>query len=117
MSRLPICPRSAFMATRIFVTRAEIQKALWGEETFVEFDQGINYCIKEIRDALGDSADTPRYVQTVPRVGYRFVPPPRRASRETELAYEPARGWGPVEGQCWKVAVDPFPAGRTCRLG
>jgi WD40 repeat protein/DNA-binding winged helix-turn-helix (wHTH) protein len=57
------------------VTRAEIQKSLWDEETFVEFDQSINYCIKEIRDALGDHAEMPRFVQTVPRVGYRFIAP------------------------------------------
>jgi DNA-binding winged helix-turn-helix (wHTH) protein len=55
------------------VTRAEIQNALWGEDTFVDFEHGINFCIRQIRDALGDSAEKPRYVETVPRVGYRFV--------------------------------------------
>ncbi len=55
------------------VTRAEIQKALWGEDTFVDFEHGINFSIKQIRDALGDDADKPRYIETVPRVGYRFV--------------------------------------------
>jgi DNA-binding winged helix-turn-helix (wHTH) protein len=55
------------------VTRGEIQRALWGEDTFVDFEHGINFCVKQIRDALGDDAEKPRYIETVPRVGYRFV--------------------------------------------
>jgi Tol biopolymer transport system component/DNA-binding winged helix-turn-helix (wHTH) protein len=55
------------------VTREEIQQALWSDETFVDFDQGINFCIKRIREALGDDAETPRFVETVPRRGYRFI--------------------------------------------
>ena len=55
------------------VTREEIQKELWSDDTFVDFEHGINYCIKEIRTALGDGADRPRFVQTVPRRGYRFI--------------------------------------------
>jgi WD40 repeat protein/DNA-binding winged helix-turn-helix (wHTH) protein len=55
------------------VARGEIQKALWGEDTFVDFEHGINFSIKQIRDALGDDAEKPRYIETVPRVGYRFV--------------------------------------------
>ena len=55
------------------VTREEIQKELWSDDTFVDFEHGINYCIKEIRTALGDDADNSRFVQTVPRRGYRFI--------------------------------------------
>jgi serine/threonine-protein kinase len=55
------------------VTRAEIQKALWGDDTFIDFEHGINFSIKQIRDVLGDTADKPRFVDTVPRVGYRFI--------------------------------------------
>ncbi len=55
------------------VTRGEIQKTLWGDDTFVDFEHGINFSIKQIREALGDSAEKPRYIETVPRVGYRFV--------------------------------------------
>jgi len=55
------------------VTRAEIQKLLWGEDTFVDFEHGINFSIRQIRDALGDDSEKPRYIETVPRVGYRFV--------------------------------------------
>ena len=57
------------------VTREELQKALWPADTFVEFDQGLNTAIKKIRLALGDSADNPRFVETVPRKGYRFIAP------------------------------------------
>jgi DNA-binding winged helix-turn-helix (wHTH) protein/tetratricopeptide (TPR) repeat protein len=57
------------------VSREEIQQTLWGEETYVDFEQGMNHCVKQIRNALSDSADTPLYVETVPRRGYRFLAP------------------------------------------
>jgi TolB-like protein/DNA-binding winged helix-turn-helix (wHTH) protein/Flp pilus assembly protein TadD len=55
------------------VTREDLQEELWGQETFVDFEHGINLCIREIRAALGDDAATPRYVETLPRHGYRFI--------------------------------------------
>jgi DNA-binding winged helix-turn-helix (wHTH) protein/TolB-like protein len=55
------------------VTRAELQQQVWGSETFVDFEHGLNYCIAQIRTALGDSASAPRFVETLPRRGYRFV--------------------------------------------
>ena len=55
------------------VTRDEIRAAVWGQDTYVNFDQGLNFCIKEIRAALGDDADEPRFVETLPRRGYRFI--------------------------------------------
>jgi TolB-like protein/Flp pilus assembly protein TadD len=55
------------------VTRDEIQKQVWAGETFVDFDQGLNYCIRQIRAALCDDAEAPRFIETVPRRGYRFV--------------------------------------------
>lgn len=57
------------------VSRDEIQQTLWGGETYVDFEQGMNHCVKQIRNALSDSADTPLYVETVPRRGYRFLAP------------------------------------------
>ena len=57
------------------VTREEIRDAVWGASTFVAFDQGLNFCVKQIRGALGDQADAPRYLETLPRRGYRFVAP------------------------------------------
>jgi TolB-like protein/DNA-binding winged helix-turn-helix (wHTH) protein len=55
------------------VTRDDIQLALWGRDTHVDFEQGVNHCIKELRAALGDAAESPRYIETVPRRGYRFI--------------------------------------------
>ncbi len=55
------------------VTRDEIRREVWGRDTFVDFDQSLNFCVKQIRIALGDQADTPRYVETLPRRGYRFM--------------------------------------------
>ena len=57
------------------VTYDEIRAELWGEDTFVEFDQAVHYAVRQIREALGDSADQPLYVETVPRRGYRFIAP------------------------------------------
>ncbi len=57
------------------VTREEIQHCLWRDNTFVDFERGINFCINQIRTALGDDADKPRYVETLPRRGYRFIAP------------------------------------------
>jgi len=57
------------------VTREQIQFQVWGEETYVDFEQGMNHCIKQIRNALSDAADTPRYIETLPRRGYRFIAP------------------------------------------
>ena len=67
----------AYLASRPgrVVSRDELQAAVWGGDTFVDFDQGLNYCIKEIRAALSDSAETPLYVETLPRRGYRFIAP------------------------------------------
>jgi DNA-binding winged helix-turn-helix (wHTH) protein len=57
------------------VTRDEIRAALWTGDTFVDFDQGVNFAIKQIRDALGEDAERPVYIETVPRRGYRFLAP------------------------------------------
>jgi len=57
------------------VTREELRRELWGQQTFVDFEQGLNYCIRQIRAVLGDEALTPRYVETVPRRGYCFIAP------------------------------------------
>jgi len=54
-------------------TRQEIQHEIWGGETFVDFDQGLNAAIRQIRAALCDDAETPRYIETLPKRGYRFI--------------------------------------------
>ncbi len=57
------------------VTREEIRQELWPEGTFVDFDQAVNFSIKQIRDVLGDAAERPLYLETVPRRGHRFIAP------------------------------------------
>jgi TolB-like protein/DNA-binding winged helix-turn-helix (wHTH) protein/Flp pilus assembly protein TadD len=60
------------------VTRDELRQRLWTADTFVDFDHGLNAAMNRLRDALGDSADNPRFVQTLPRRGYRFIAPVER---------------------------------------
>jgi DNA-binding winged helix-turn-helix (wHTH) protein/Tol biopolymer transport system component len=55
------------------VTREEIRRRLWTEDTFVDFDHSLNTAVKKLRQALGDEADSPRYVETLPKRGYRFI--------------------------------------------
>src|SRR5215204_5838486 len=57
------------------VTREELRQRLWSAETFVDFDQGLNAAVRRLRDTLGDSADVPRFIETLPRRGYRFIAP------------------------------------------
>jgi TolB-like protein/DNA-binding winged helix-turn-helix (wHTH) protein len=59
----------------LVVTREELKERLWPGNTFVEFDDGLNTAIKKLRAALSDSVENPRFVETVPRIGYRFVAP------------------------------------------
>lgn len=57
------------------VTREELRSRLWAADTFVDFDHGLHAAVNRLRDALGDSADNPRFVETIPRKGYRFIAP------------------------------------------
>ena len=57
------------------VTREEIQTSLWTNDTFVDFEQGVNFAVKQVREALGDRAENSIYVETVPKRGYRFLAP------------------------------------------
>jgi DNA-binding winged helix-turn-helix (wHTH) protein len=82
------------------VSRKEIQTQIWPDDTFVDFEQGLNYCIRQIRTALGDSSGAPRFIETLPRRGYRFV-----------AAVQPLAEWRPVP-----LAVLPFkPIHSECR--
>jgi len=66
------------------VTREELRSQLWSEDTFVDFDHGLNAAIKRLRDALGDTADNPRFVETLSRRGYRFVAPVQAKTNEAK---------------------------------
>jgi len=87
------------------LTREEIQREVWPDGTFVDFEQALNFCIRQIRSALGDQANTPRFIETLPRRGYRFmapveaIGPPAPSDAPAPLAASPA-----------VAAVQPFPA-------
>src|ERR1700689_5088026 len=68
------------------VTRDEIKSRLWPNDTVVDFDQSINATIKALRRALGDSADKPRYIETLARRGYRLMPPIEYLESAPEIA-------------------------------
>ena len=73
------------------VTREEIRQELWPEGTFVDFDQAVNFAIKQIRETLRDAAERPLYLETVPRRGYRFIAPVTNG-RDTNPPSEPSSG-------------------------
>ena len=71
------------------VTRDELHARLWSSNTFVDFDHGLNAAVKRLRDALGDSADSPRFVETLARRGYRFLAPVEFSATETPTLRAP----------------------------
>src|SRR5262245_35173665 len=71
------------------VTREELKKRIWPSDTFVDFDHGINNAIKRLREALADTTETPRYVETLARRGYRFLHPLGTAITGASIAVLP----------------------------
>jgi TolB-like protein/DNA-binding winged helix-turn-helix (wHTH) protein/tetratricopeptide (TPR) repeat protein len=73
------------------VTREEIRNHVWGDSTFVDYDSGVDYCVNRLRSVLGDKVRSPRYIETIPRCGYRFIAPvvPLRPFTEPILAVLP----------------------------
>src|SRR5262245_46458144 len=72
------------------VTREELRAQLWPEDTFVDFDHGLNNAVNRIREVLGDSAASPRYIETIPRRGYRFIANVQLADRPELSTDSPA---------------------------
>ncbi len=88
------------------VTREEIQRALWPQDTFVDFDHGLNTAIRRLRDALSDSADNPKWIETLPRRGYRFLGQVEQAIAEPATTTAPAI----VPGGCTNPIPPATPA-------
>ena len=94
------------------VTREELKQTLWPGDTFVDFDDGLNTAVKKIRDLLGDSAERPRYIETIPRRGYRFLAPvgfsfPHKTAAVAPSA-KPSLVSPPVEAAPWqRKAIRP----------
>ena len=78
------------------VTRDEMRAHLWAADTHVDFDRGLAYCIGQLRAALGDTADNPRFVQTLPRRGFRFIAPVEKPSQPAAETIVPVDVPGPV---------------------
>jgi TolB-like protein/DNA-binding winged helix-turn-helix (wHTH) protein/Flp pilus assembly protein TadD len=86
------------------VSRDEIRRALWDNETFVDFDRSINVSVNQIRGALGDDPQSPRYIETLPRKGYRFIAPVTEAGddrAEVEPAADPGLISRPAPARRW----------------
>ena len=66
------------------VSREELRQSLWAADTFVDFEHGLNTAVNKVREALRDSANNPRFIETLPRRGYRFIIPKKR-----KLSYLP----------------------------
>jgi DNA-binding winged helix-turn-helix (wHTH) protein/tetratricopeptide (TPR) repeat protein len=97
------------------VSREEVRRRLWPQNTFVEFDNSLGVAVRKIRDALGDNADAPCYVETVPRRGYRFLAPVATA-RESHDAVLPITA-EPVRSPLSSLSVEkrPIISGRRIR--
>src|SRR5260370_10270286 len=78
------------------VTRDELRRSLWSAETFVDFEHSLNSAIKKLREALGDSAENPHYIETLPRLGYRFIAPVRSGDPEATVEPEPQPASAPA---------------------
>jgi TolB-like protein/Tfp pilus assembly protein PilF len=84
------------------VTRQQIQHAIWGQDTFVDFEQNLNFCIRQIRITLTDLPERPRFIETLPRIGYRFIglaervddPAPKRALDRIRIGILPIEDMG-----------------------
>ncbi len=84
------------------VSREELRQAVWGADTFVDFERGLNFCISQVRSALKDDSTEPRFIRTVPKQGYQFIAPIERLSDGAPQAEPPS---APVENSGRKTAA------------
>jgi DNA-binding winged helix-turn-helix (wHTH) protein/TolB-like protein len=94
------------------VSREDLRLQIWPEGTYVDFERGLNFCIAQIRSTLGDTAASPRYVETLPKRGYRFVAPVSRLAAPTLAAVPAAVPQPPVDVPPPSMSVPPAPRGR-----
>ena len=89
------------------VTRDDLRQRLWPADTFVDFDHGLNSAVNRLRDALGDSADNPRFIETLPRRGYRFIAPVTATPTTTAQAVEAAASPNAPPAEIPTTLADP----------
>jgi DNA-binding winged helix-turn-helix (wHTH) protein/Tol biopolymer transport system component len=104
------------------VTREELCASLWPDGTYVDFDEGLNTAIKKLRYALGDSAENPVFIETVPRRGYRFIAPVQEVGIQPSEPMSPGNGHQPQEAPPESSVATPaslktWTAGRLIALG
>jgi TolB-like protein/DNA-binding winged helix-turn-helix (wHTH) protein len=86
------------------VTREEIRLALWGEDTHVDFERSLNFCVARLRSALRDNAAEPRFIETLPTRGYRFIAPVAPAAAESAAAAPPVASPAAAARRGWRGA-------------
>src|SRR5437868_8066048 len=89
------------------VTREELHSKLWPADTFVDFDHGLNNAVARIREVLDDSSETPRYVETIPRRGYRFIAPVTDTPPVSKPKITPAPGATSVHSPPPAILIAP----------
>lgn len=98
------------------VSREDLRRELWSDDTFVDFEVSLNAAVRRLRDALGDSATTPRFIQTFPRRGYRFIAEVAESNHAMAAGEPPATVVGVVEGGTRLPPVSTTPAPRSLRF-
>ena len=102
------------------VTREELHSKLWPADTFVDFDHGVNNAVARIREVLNDSSDTPRYIETIPRRGYRFIAPlpgtPSASTPPGKFELETVRPMESAEEPVAQPLVADAPKTKSARL-
>ena len=101
------------------VTREVLRKKLWPEDTFVDFDHGLNAAVNRLREALGDSADHPQFIETLPRRGYRFIGAINHENGSASVGAdtEQLKGDAAFEKQAAVDSVAPVATGKFRRVG
>src|SRR5271155_229629 len=94
---------------RELVTREEISRELWPDGTFVDYEHGVNSAVNRIREALGDTASRPRFVETMARRGYRFVAPVERIPEQITEPITPNETPAPTAPAVAAAQPDPEP--------
>ena len=98
------------------VTREELQRVLWPSDTFVDYDHSLNVAVMKLREVLGDSTDTPLYIETIPKRGYRFIAPVSQAAdvrnglakSDGDSAFSGANGTGEAQRAGYAAGETPF---------
>lgn len=93
------------------VSREEIRDAVWGRDTHVDFDRGLAYCVSQVRSALGDSAENPRFVQTIPKRGFKFIAPVETSIDAYSGQAKPGPRRVPIRQLSWLAVVIVFAVG------